>query len=429
MIRLWSPDVNHRLRFAAACVFTHVLEVGHTWVTAPEEAHLCYAAKREGPGLHIMPTALGQLGVVESDPAPGPSWHGWPTLGPTEGGIGFDLLGAVVFLAARMEEYGRPKRDQHGRFPAAESWMGRHGCLDRPLIDGWAQALATELSARFADLTFPTRTYNVLSTVDVDSAYAYRGKGFKRSLGGFWGDLKRGDAANRRLRWRVLRGKQPDPFDTYETILQEHARHSIPPLFFFLVADFDRPHDINLSHRRPALRALVLELADRAEVGAHPGYRAAESAERLALEIGRVADLKLGQVDHTRYHYLRGRFPEAFARLAHQGLRHDHTMGYADAFGFRTGSCTPLPFFDLKAEVLTPLMLHPTAFMDTTAVRYLHLDPEATIAAAVALAKEVRAVSGTLELLWHNEAWSNWKHWEGWSHVPEKVLAAVGPIS
>ena len=150
----------------------------------------------------------------------------------------------------------------------------------------------------------------MLSTVDVDSAYAYRGKGFKRTLGGFWGDLKRGDAANRRLRWQVLRGKQPDPFDTYETILQEHARHSIPPLFFFLVADFDRPHDINLSHRRPALRALVLELADRAEVGAHPGYRAAESAERLALEIGRVADLKLGQVDHTRYHYLRGHFPK-----------------------------------------------------------------------------------------------------------------------
>ena len=67
--------------------------------------------------------------------------------------------------------------------------------------------------------------------------------------------------------------------------------------------------------------------------------------------------------------------------------------------------------------------------MDTTALRYLHLDPEATIAAAAALAKEVRAVSGTLELLWHNEAWSNWKHWKGWSHVPEKVLAAVGPIS
>ena len=240
MIRLWSPEVNHRSRYAAACIFTHVLEVEHTWVSDPSEAHLCYARDPRGNGVHVVPSALVQIGVFEANPAPGPDWYGWPTLAPTEGGVGFDLLGAVLFLATRMEEYGEPNTDQHGRFPAAQSWMGRHGCLDRPLIDGWAQTLAVELRGRFPELVFPSRTYSVVSTVDVDSAYAYLGKGLKRTLGGFLNDLKRGDRANSRMRWRVLRGKQIDPFDTYETILQEHARHSLAPLFFFLVADVDR---------------------------------------------------------------------------------------------------------------------------------------------------------------------------------------------
>ena len=426
LIRVFAPGRSHRITFAVDVVFTRILGWEIDWVDAAATAHVAYCQDAVVGPLFIQPSEVVQPAVMVLDPPRGADFMGQPTLFPTAGELGFDVFGAVLFLVTRMEEYGDSQRDSHGRFPAAASWMGRNNCIDQPLVDQWAYALRDILTERFSDLEATNRSFAVESTIDIDSAYAFKGKERIRTLGAYAKDLLKGKFQQAKLRFRAIQELAHDPFDTYDRILAEHTAAGIAPLFFFLLADRSE-YDVNLVFTRPAMQALITELSERAEVGIHPGYYAADNEALLAEEIGRLGNCLRGNVEQSRYHFLRGSFPASFDALAHYGISKDYTLGFADQLGFRTGSCTPLPYFDLASEVLTGLTLHPTHIMDTTLVRYLKRTPAEALSQAEALIEKVKAVDGTVCLLWHNETWSEAWHWKGWGDFPARVLALCRP--
>ena len=94
--------------------------------------------------------------------------------------------------------------------------------------------------------------------------------------------------------------------------------------------------------------------------------------------------------------------------------------------GFRGGFTRPRQWYDLDAEALTPLMLHPFAAMDATLSRYQKMDPLAVTEHLSELANGARTLGGTLRLLWHNESLAPEGEWAGWGAVYPNVLQAVG---
>ena len=61
----------------------------------------------------------------------------------TDGGVelGVDVFGGAFVMLTRLEEALPGARDAHDRFPAAASLASRHGFLDRPIVNEYAEVV------------------------------------------------------------------------------------------------------------------------------------------------------------------------------------------------------------------------------------------------------------------------------------------------
>ena len=102
-------------------------------------------------------------------------------------------------------------------------------------------------------------------------------------------------------------------------------------------------------------------------------------------------------------------------------------MGFAELPGFRNGTCSILPFFDLGSDQESPLRIHPFMAMDTTFKKYMGITPQEAMVQLHALVDEVRAVGGTFSCLFHNQNLCEDFEWKGWRQVYEDLLAYADP--
>ena len=103
-----------------------------------------------------------------------------------------------------------------------------------------------------------------------------------------------------------------------------------------------------------------------------------------------------------RQHYLRWANPETWRNWEAAGLDYDCTLAYAEAVGFRTGTCHDYPVFDLRAR--RPLQPARDAVPDhgRHLLSAMALTPDAARAAVIDVAAECRRYGGCLGILWHN---------------------------
>jgi len=127
-------------------------------------------------------------------------------------------------------------------------------------------------------------------------------------------------------------------------------------------------------------------------------------------------------ITDSRQHFLKLRFPETYRRLIAAGIQVDYSMGYADDTGFRAGMGVPFPWYDLKREECTALMIHPFVAMDVTLQQYLGLHAEEALARIKDLHQEVSSLGGPLCLLWHNSSFYGEAGWVGWKEMYEEML-------
>lgn len=428
MLTIYAPDISPRVAYVCQVLFEYVLEVEYRLIDREDvyktagglQVH--YTQDDSLPGYQIVPDGwLSARGLREVEPAV-TEWEGLPALFPVKGGIGFDVFSAAFFLLSRYEEYQPYRGDAFGRFPAEDSYAYRHGFLHRPVIDEWMHKLNRKWLIRDVTGAKGDYRYAFVSTIDVDSAFAYRYKGLMRTLGGFAKDAVGGDIRNARRRSMALAGRVPDPYNTYDRFHQWHQEYDVRAIYFFLLADYGY-NDKGVSHRSRHLQQLIREVGDYYELGIHPGYQSNFDAKRLEVEVHRMARISRRDIVRSRQHFLILNLPETFRRLIALGVREDHTMGFASQPGFRAGTSKPFPFYDLERESTTPLMLHPFAVMDATLNRYLSLSPSEALERIRELALKVKSVEGTFTILWHNESLSEENIWKGWRDVYPKTLA------
>ena len=109
--------------------------------------------------------------------------------------ITFDVFAAAFYLVSRYEEYLSCAADKHGRYVATDSLAFQNNFLQTPLVNKYAQLLKEILSSHFPQIEFKEQRYRFISTVDIDNAYAFIGKGFYRTAGALIRSFLRGETA------------------------------------------------------------------------------------------------------------------------------------------------------------------------------------------------------------------------------------------
>lgn len=428
-ILVFTDQETNRLHYACTVLFVYVLGVEFELTNDGEYyrnfdgVKINYTGEADLAGLRIVPHGLlFEKGVHDIVPELG-EWDELPVLFPSGAAADcpFDIFTATFFLSSRYEEHLPFIADSNGRFDAENAIAFKYGFLKRPIIDLWAYKLANHIESTEAKVIFPKRTYTYTSTLDIDSAYAYRHKGLMRTLGGIAKDLVSGNGMNLSQRVKTVLGLAPDPYDTYDLLLEWHKELRVPAIFFFLLADYGM-NDKNVPFSSTKYQSLIKRLADYHKVGIHPGFMSNEDDEKLHKEILRLSKITLREVERSRQHFLMLRLPRTYRKLIAKGITEDYTMGFASQPGFRLGTCTPIPFYDLEYESTTKLLLYPFAVMDATLNMYMKLTPDEAVDVCQEMVGEVKAVNGSMISLWHNESVSEKWHWKGWSEVYRRML-------
>lgn len=335
--------------------------------------------------------------------------------------IQFDPFAASFYLLSRYEEYLPHKGDIFDRFEASESIAYQHNFLHTPVVDIWIQKIQELIQTRFPDIIFRKRKYNFISTIDIDHAYAYLEKGITRNSAGSFKSILELNFKDIVERFKVLTGIIKDPYDTYEKQLEIQHKYNIPVIYFFLVGDYDL-HDKSISIHSKRFQGVIKAMADHATIGLHPSYASNKYPNKIKIELQRLTKVLHREIHISRQHFLKLKLPDTYRQLIEYDIREDYSMGYASDIGFRAGTSNPFYFYDLEKETETNLKIHPFAIMDATLKYYMRVQPLKVMEIVQPIIDKIKSTDGTFVLLWHNEAFSDQRHWKGWGNLYEDIV-------
>lgn len=276
--------------------------------------------------------------------------------------------------------------------------------------------LLEKIRENYPEFEIPKKKFRFLMTSDIDSAWAYKNKGFFIQAGAIAKSLLKADFSGIKKRINVLSGKENDPYDTFQFIQETFIKKPQNLQFFALLGNRNK-YDKNISHKNRNLQKLIRELAKKHPIGIHPSYSSTSNKNKLFEEKDRLAKILNTKVEASRQHYLLLDLPQTYRQLTEAGISSDYTMGYADQIGFRAGLCTAFPFFDLKENKASGLTVYPLHVMEVTLNEYMNLTPDKALEETESIMEEVKNVGGTFIGLWHNESLTDSGAWAGWKQV------------
>lgn len=344
-------------------------------------------------------------------------WGGQSVFFRTGGDMPFDVFSAAFYLLSRYEEYGPHRTDAYGRYHHENSLAFRAGFLQDPLVNTWIGWLRRAVAQQFPGYPLREPAFSFIPTYDIDEAWCYRHKDWRRSAGGALRDLARFDLRSFRLRRQVLNGKAPDPYDAFAWMDDLHRPYGVHPRYFFLVAAQNGKYDKHILPSETALQTLVRHHAEKYATGIHPSWQSGDDPSLLPKEVEALARIGGKKVTVSRQHYIRMRFPETYRRLMEAGITEDHSMGYGLVNGFRASVATPFYWYDLERETSTHLLLYPFCFMEANSFFEQKQSAAETLEEMRRYLRAVKEVRGTLVTLWHNTflGTANWN--AGWREI------------
>src|ERR1019366_4561728 len=116
---------------------------------------------------------------------------------------------------------------------------------------------------------FKPSKFEAIVTYDIDIAYKFKGRDFKRNTGSTIKDLLKFDFKNIQSRIQTLNNKCKDPWDTYDYLHELIVQNNLQSIFFFLLGD-NSINDGNLDYKNPVMKDLINRIIAFSEIGIHP---------------------------------------------------------------------------------------------------------------------------------------------------------------
>lgn len=430
MILVYSEVITPRIEYIFRLTFVQILRVEVTFTTNPgeflysESPKINYSQKKFGDEIYIKPHGLlsqKTIERVEVNPVKTNNETYFFESSP-DSVFSFDMFAASFYLVTRYEEYFETELDKFGRFSAKKSILAELNLIKKPVVDIWTKLLAKKINEKYPQITFIKWRFKFITTIDIDNAWAYLNKGFWRTYGAQAKSLLKGNISEFKSRIKVLKGKEKDPYHTYEYLDSVFANNEEKVKFFFLLGDYGE-FDKNVSHENTGFQKLIQKIAKDYEVGIHPSFAGFVHGchGKVIKEKERLEKITGKKITKSRQHFLNLNFPKTYQNLIKAGIAEDYTMGFAGQIGFRAGTCTPYFFYDLQNDTKTDLLVVPFQVMDGTLLHYLKLSPEDAFTEIEKIMYEVKEVGGTFVSIWHNETVNDLGEWKGYREVFEKM--------
>lgn len=429
MVTVYCSKITPRVTYTFNLIFYRILGVEVSVISDQQSFEhvkgpkFVYGDEVDNGMLVLKPFGLLSAEGVEAQSLSVEEYEGVPCLFMvgSPSAMPYDLFSAAFYLVSRYEEYLPHKKDSKGRFEASQSVAFQNGFLRKPIVQIWALQIAKIIKSRFPEFNYSLPDFTFINTIDIDNAFAYKGKGLGRSLGGISNDLLAFSASKFFERLNVLVLGADDPYDTSMMIGRLAKKSKAETICFILQGNYGK-YDKNLKHTNRHQISTIKKLAEFSDIGIHPSFASNNNPEYLAVEKDRLEEIIQISITKSRQHYLILSFPETYQHLIKNGITDDYSMGYVGEPGFRAGISIPFPFYNLLDEKETALMVHPFAFMDRGLKDYLNLSPLEAKEIINEVMLEVKELGGQLCSVWHNESLNERGEWNGWLDVYEHLI-------
>jgi hypothetical protein len=435
-----SPEVlvlceKHTQRLMAACdfIFSTTLQCRYKLVkTSPPELQanqvlINYALHEVTNGFHIVPSGfLSETGTPQFEPL-GFEANNQTYFFKTQGHIAFDIFSAVFYFVSRYEEWQSFEADEHQRFELKASLLFKHKCHKKPLVDQWILEFKHLLEVHSANVKFTSRRFQVISTLDIDNLYAFKEKGWIRSIGATGRDFLKLDFKNILNRLTVLTRLSPDPFDVYDELGDFCFEHKIPFVCFFLQRSGTK-YDRTVNPQSTVFARAIQSLKkNHAFLGLHPSYDASLNAHYLQEEMKYLETSAESKIQMSRQHYLRFNIKTTPHDLLKAGIRFDFTMGFATGSGFRAGTSLPFKYYDFTKESQSDLCFVPFCAMDGAWSVYGNQNATEALEDLLDLAREIKAVNGMFVTVFHERSFYDHLY-KGFGTLYKKLFERVAEL-
>lgn len=426
MISVVTDIKSARLDYVLDFLFNGLLSTGYRYVDEDKidvnDPHIYYKDGKFDSEIHFTPHP-----IIHENSGFKRDWVEYLAIASSELITGerelseVDIFGIIFCQLSRYEEYLDFGGDEWQRFTSQDSvfnkWVPR-----LPIIDWIAHRLKEIINEKHPDyIIVETTSHRLISTIDVDQAWAYKYKGWRIILS-FGKALVKFDFNKIGRQFRVINGKEPDPFFTYEYIESLHKKSGLDPIIFILMANKLTKADRNHPPSNKYFSDLIRQLSGKYSLGIHPSYHSRLNVNTLADEKKRLSEVVQKEITASRQHFLLLKFPSTYRNLIKIGIKDDYTMGFADTTGYRAGTGRCFKWYDIENEQVTELVIHPFQVMDVTLKRYLGLSPAQAKQRLDSIKLVTQKYSIPLTILWHNSSLDEEGEWRGWREVYEYVL-------
>jgi hypothetical protein len=335
--------------------------------------------------------------------------------------FGIDIFGACFFLLSRVEEINQELLDIHGRYLAKSSFSHKNNLLHRPIVNEYLEVLWALLNSIWPSLKRNFFLFNIIPSHDVDNPFSYHikthGELIKRLL---IGAVK---LCPKNLKGVIDNfnsyknsGLSKDPIYTFDFIMDVSERANIKSAFYFITDQKHLPINGNYLINDPLITSLLTNIHQRGhEIGLHPSYYTFKDGKQIKMEFKLLRDICIQnniiqELWGGRQHVLRWDTSITPRVLDNAGINYDSTLCYAEAPGFRSGTCFEYNLFDLFGRKELKIKERPLIVMEcsVTEKRYLGLgiSPDA-FNVFKGLKDECKFYDGNYTVLWHNDLLEN----------------------
>ena len=328
--------------------------------------------------------------------------------------IHFDLLGGAFYILTRME-YLSPCVMNMTDSPLTPRtpypWIP-----PRPVVDEYVNPLALHQTPLAGGSGGTSHFAMVTHDVDEPFRYASPARCPAHLAAIFCADTTKSAFVNL-TRWidvKHLGNWQRDPSYTFELIMNISESYNLQSTFYFLSGG-GHAFDGNYFITHPLIKQLITKINARGhEIGYHGSFETYRDHKKTKKEVDylkkTIAMCGIDQaISKGRQHYLRWVTPITWANYEKSYLKFDSTLSYADAAGFRCGSCHDFMTYDIINDNELTLIEQPLITMEGSlfggmSKRHVGLSDEDAVDLAILLKNQCKKYRGNFVLLWHNSS-------------------------